>query len=588
MTQTSPSPDSFPTFHNQPSPYKKLPAPLAHATFALLEESLINSADELIYLLESWLTYLGWSWIAEYTHHPEAHDEALDLLLFQQLLESRRSPSVGTWAYIGSSIARTFRQHNWSLQQQPLALFAYGTPGDKTSTLSRLLAYRNNFAHGSFSAVIQDILTHRAMLWELVEPLILPPFPPLVFWDPEQGQWRNADYDATIYPQDIEFDKPPTPYQTLQRTTNGQWLDLTHMYHIQNDEETGLSLHPIALQSATHEERRAIFETNPRVYKHLQAYEDKRQGTLSFPPPDSVDCPLSLSQRTTYQERLRNALQQEGKNKPNFVLLLGYPGSGKTHFLTDKDFLSSWDHVIPYRITHKSITTSSTTFARYLVRKLHQIFELPPPSFTSQTTEELFEQLNTLLQKMGTSGQTLLITIDRFHEAYTPYREESHRLYDLLVYLHDIPGQNVQFLLAARPGYRDDLLRDHQLELPTAEYEAKERYHELLEDLGFTDTEDSPHTKEESHFRKCILHLLGKHNQPMTVFEMCDALRSYKEEHPDAFASSLLFTPHVERALWELRPTLRWGRYKNGPHESEKHFTCFCQAFAQWAQETLP
>lgn len=192
-TDTSFPPTSFPTDTGPDSLHWQATAPIAYSTIEMLREPLVNSADEMVYLLEVCLRHLGWLWLSEYVQG-QHHDPSLDQLLFQHIGQNDREPSVGTWAYLGSRISHAFRQHGWSVSVPPLAAFVYGDPRDPQTHLSKLLTYRNHFAHGSFDTHIQDILEHREYLWQLLGPM-QPLFcqHPIVFWDAADGLWRRAN-----------------------------------------------------------------------------------------------------------------------------------------------------------------------------------------------------------------------------------------------------------------------------------------------------------------------------------------------------------------------------------------------------------
>jgi len=179
------------------------------------------------------------------------------------------------------------------------------------------------------------------------------------------------------------------------------------------------------------------------------------------------------------------------------------------------------------------------------------------------------------------------LAVDQFHAAYKPYRHEPYSIYDLLIALKGLPSDQVCFLLSARPGYQDQLLGDTLIELPIAEYKKKEKYVEWLAQLGLAEESSKPDRlfpPEEVRFRRCLLYLLGASPKAMSIFDCCDALEALQEQKPTLFPSDLLFTPHVERAIWELRPLLRW---QHTHQENKRLFSCFCQGFASWCQDEL-
>ncbi len=630
----SPTQESFPLHTQKDSAYWRIPAPLAYSTIEMLREPLINSADELILLLEAWLRHLGWLWIAEYLHGSE-QDHALDRMLFRTFLEGQRELTVGNWAYIGSRISHLYRRNQWQVQIHPLLSFTYGDPRDKRSPLSQLLRYRNSFAHGSFDAQEQDILTHRSLLWSLLAPIQpLLEECPIVFWDPKHNGVRAADGSWSPRP---EFLLPKQeaylPYMMCSPTLNAPLAPFLHIRCI----EAGESEHHIyahlpdvppwylqytSLHQLPDTARRLLFQGNPKVAQHREEYQQQRLGSIDLQPEwDKIRPPtMPKEDFQTLHQQLKTALDNTRDNQPNFVLLSGYPGSGKSIFVAQAtQYFTGFDRVITYRLEPQSPTLSATTFLRYMLRELgshgsritghgsgimrHELREgsvqrsgdekSPSEgiSLKQLSLDELREEFYQQLHQLRHQKCRLLLAIDQFHLAYHPYREETLSICDVLSHIDGVSSQYMGVLLAARLGYRDNLLHDTQITIPPQDYPLQEKYDLMLEELGlhfvdFPDPDTIDLSEEERIFRRMLLFVLSTAPKPLTAFEARNALEDLLKQKPSLFPTNFLFSPRIARTLWDLRPVLLWESSQD-THNTDKTFTPFCKSFGTWLAENL-
>jgi hypothetical protein len=595
MPEPFPSPPSpsFPLSLSNTSRHLRAPSPIASATIALLEEEPLHSTDELILLLESWLKHLGWLWIIEYLSQPACAPD-LERLLFRWILDGERELSVGTWAYLGSTFQHGFAERGWLPKQRVLLHFSYGSPHDTNSPLSRLLRYRNSFAHGSFAAVLQDILEHRNVLWSLIAPMEELSACPLIAWDTHSQRWCTID--GLCAPVDAP---PPTETGQQQiriRLAQNEFIDVTDFFRVSlspapaPSTQIRATLAYTSLKKASREERIRLLSRHQPTANHLRQFQDLREGLLDFESELAKE-PLphmETKQRTALLATIQQALLAPSPRRPRMVTIMGYPGSGKSGILGQASQLfQGFDHICMYSLRFDDLTSSSVTFARFLLRKWATWYNKPE---WLHRNKPILQRIQHALQTIQSSPAKILIGIDQFHLAYRAYEHEEMSIAELVSNeLDQIPGDRIAFLMTARPGYREDMLGDEVFSLPIAEDTRSEKYHRYLQEIGLNKRHSilgiSP---REVHFRNLLLYLLANAPRALNAFEMCDVLAKFATQFPQFIQQSEIFTPRVERALWELRPLLTWER-KQIERQEQTYYKPFCQHFREWcAKELFP
>lgn len=124
-----------------------------------LSSHLENNDGEIILLIDSWFSFVGSLFLAEYLDTGAKNSEYNRWLFY--LLEQKRPITLGQWVAIGrlckialSEIWKTGRVATWP----NMPLIDFGASGDIEHPVSQLLSYRNQFCHGSFSEI--DTNTH--------------------------------------------------------------------------------------------------------------------------------------------------------------------------------------------------------------------------------------------------------------------------------------------------------------------------------------------------------------------------------------------------------------------------------------------
>jgi len=578
--------------------YLHYPTPIAHAIQSLLQESLINSADELITLLEILLKHMGWLWIVEYIYSDHV-DERLNHLLFSSILENQRSLSVGSWAYVGSNISRLYQKNDWDAQISVLQALDYGNPQDNLSPLSRLLSYRNSFAHGSFATINQEIISHRILMWEWLEPLKGFRDFPIAFRHPQHQEWLIADgHNSPLHapPKNIQHMQkvdagPPeiilqTPAQ--QSFSLDKFLSLYPIQPQTKEVKPLISFDYFSIPKSSKQEKRELLSARQKLAFSLKEYQSQKRGIFHFSEVWKKTARPKLPKREwlSIQNELKKCIDIENETRPTFVMLSGYPGSGKSAVIKQaKALFPQFDGIIKFQIRSSHISQSTAACISYFSRQIEKILELPHANHPHLTLQEVQSHFQQVLDRLKEKDKRVLICIDRFHHAYQKMPHENTRIYDFLVRIRNVSSKHLVFLLTARPGYRNDLLGDAVVEMPVAELQKSECYVELLQELGLEKGNSTLGlSNEEVAFRRALLRILAGYPEGATVFQACDTLQRFQENHAQSFPKEFVFTPHVERAIWELRPLLAWEHRSNANQVREKFFRPFCPHFASWIQ----
>ncbi len=591
---------TFPQDTSEASVHWDAPAPIAYSAVEMLREPTFNSADELIYMLESCLRHLGWLWLVEYLNHTE-HDPDVDRVLFRFLLEGKRELSVGTWAYLGSLLSHMFQENEWTLQFPPLTEFLYGAPNDEQSPLSQLLRYRNHFAHGSFDTQLSEILYHRSLLWSLLEPMqTLWKQHPLVFWDPEASSVREANGHWSLRPNVV---LPETkPYELYALRLEREPLLLSPMFQVRRTHPNEARHHMYShihnlppwhlktfdLRKSNTSSRLALFQRNPSIQEHITTHQETTQGTLSFKAIWKRDVLPEAQQEELrpLQSALLNDLLKRVSNRPNVVGMEGYPGSGKSHLIaTANEWAVGFDCVIRYRLSPGHLTQSPTTLLRYVLRKLNPEDE-NLAHLSHNKLEHLWEQT---LEQWEQQQQRVLFAVDQFQFAHQPYQDETLSLSDWIAQLRGKATTRVSFLIALRPGYPGSLGYDALRPLPVVDTPLPDTFASMLVELGwleqaFPAPEAPTRPPEEQRLGRALLYLLAKAESPMTCMDLRQSLERLLEQQPQRFPRYMLLAPRLSHTLWELRPFLWWSR----PNSASIHdaYTPFSSSLRQWLLET--
>ncbi|TNE43449.1 MAG: ATP-binding protein [Deltaproteobacteria bacterium] len=592
---------AFPQDTSETSIHWNAPAPIAYSVVEMLREPTFNSADELVYALESCLRHLGWLWLVEYLTHTE-HDPDVDRILFRFLLEGKRELSVGTWAYLGSLLSHLFHKNKWTLKFPSLAEFSYGDPADEQSPLSQLLRYRNHFAHGSFDTQLSEILLHRSLYWSLLEPMqALWKQSPLVFWDPEASSVREANGHWSLRP-DLALPEPK-PYELYALRQEQEPLSLAPMFQVRRTKTNETQHHIYShihelspwhlrtfdLRKSSTSARLALFQRNPSIQAHLTTHEQTLQGILPF---------QNTWNKTTWPKAQREALQplqrmllhdllKRANKRPNVVCVEGYPGSGKTHLLaTVEEWAVGFDSIFRYRLTPGHLTQSPTTFLRYVLRKLNPEDE-ELAHLSHKKLEDLWHQT---LEQWEQQEQRVLFALDQFQFAHQPYQDETLSLNDWLSQQRGQATARLSVLLTLRPGYHDPFGYDALRSLPIVDTPLPDTFVTMMEELGWLEqafpTPETPSRHpEERRLGRALLYLLAKTENSMTSMELRQPLKQLLDRLPQLLPAYMLLTPRISHTLRELRPFLRWSREETTSiHDA---YTPFSVSLRQWLLQTL-
>ena len=159
------------TLSLDPARFERLPSPIAYRARLLARETQLHGVhttpDELGDLIEATFDHLFRLWVAEFAHasapDPEMASRLVSSLGGKLLLGQR----VG----IARGLREVFVKQNLRTVVEGLIEVDFGRPGDREHRVSKLVDFRNTFAHGSFGAKVKTIVQHRALLEGVLEDL---------------------------------------------------------------------------------------------------------------------------------------------------------------------------------------------------------------------------------------------------------------------------------------------------------------------------------------------------------------------------------------------------------------------------------
>ena len=570
--------------------FRRWPQPLASAILEMLYEPPANSADELVHLLEIYLKFQGSLWLAVYLQGEES-DARLERLFLSMLLEGRRDLSVGAWAYLGSQIAHTFLRKGWKKPHSLLDHFSYGDARDSTTPLSRMLQYRNRFAHGSFDALLSEILVYRRLFWGMMEGAQGWEEAPLLFWEEGQEAWCLLDLEGErwegVIPEGVRRG------EVYWRIAPDRWFALSPVFTVQREKDAALyakhayHLKPFSISQSSVEAREEIFSSHKSMRERLRRYKEQRAGILRFASwAEEAQGAACFAEEQI--EAIRESLTMKHADAPRFVLVLAYPGAGKSRLIAEAGRLfPSFDVILRYQIARDDLTRSAVVFARYLLREMAVILDQPSLTEGLEESKGLFERLEGAWQASAQRGHRVLLCIDRFHLAYEGLGAEEKSIHELLSNWQGGWAGQIACLLAARSGYRDTLLYDAVFELPPSNSADTSTFPRLLAELGL-DPED-PDTRlfpQEIALRRRLLSLLASSTRPLSVFALCDLLHKEADEGRAPWSADQRFTPHIERCLLEMLPILLSHREEAGGRVF-RVYQPFCESFGAYLRESM-
>lgn len=503
-----------------------LPPELFHAIEELEHERTKNGVDstpdETADVIEVIFLTLGRFYLAELWYATTTgllnvdNRDVLSLLLDSRDANLQSNLTMGRWVGLSRKIATVFNQAGLHTQLVGLDSVDWGTPGDTTNTVNRLIDFRNRFAHGSFSAPEDIIETHYQLLIELVTQvrglytqLIVATAP--AFGISTLSTWRSGVIEAA----DVVNGPPTSNANHVWLQTSDGWMGLSPFFEVTStDSVLHLILSNFSSISVDALFHSAVLERWQNRYNNdYTGHIDRNEVICSRATPP---CPPEL------QSQIEGVV---ANNQGQSIQIIGHPGTGLHSVLPfiQSQVIDVFDHVICWDIQPDDLTQSGVV----LMNKLEQILQPPPVESKRPSLKERVDALETVLVK-----QKVLLAVDGLAFASQTYRFEPFSVLDVLNTLVDSAMSIL--LVSYFSDHRHQVFYDDQIIW-------NER---CVIDINVLKTVISERCTTPLHQR--ILTVLSKHT--CTLFELCDQL----DQHTD----TVVFEPAVEYALWELRPLL--------------------------------
>lgn len=502
-----------------------LPPSLYHAVTKLqtarIEEGIATTPDETCELIEAFFLHLGRLWLAEFWHALEnqqisvqdKNTENLFLLSLEKLLNNQLR-TIGAWVGLSRQIHGLFVTHNLDTITEGLGSFSFGTMGDTNHVVAKLLQFRNNFAHGTFSApenIIEEQYTLLDQVFSRIPGLWQQPITvqiennPAITW--KQQQWINTTSETTF-----------SVY--LYSASKQQYLNLQPFFTIilddtENNKEYKVAHGNFAKMSIEQITQSSIIEQWNRQYQKEYMGDIERESRIANRTKIPIDPKLAKEIDTLLT------------NTTSSMALHGYPGTGISGVLSFvlENYQSKFGVFIAWDIVAQDLTQSG----QCLLNKIYRSIAKQIPDAIVENKHYTLQDIHNIFSEYQGS---VLLAIDGMHHAATHYRNETLSVLDVCNALIDT---DITVLMCS---HRDCLRQGMYYDL---------RYN--WESTEIVDEEDLQHAKTQyitTPFHQRLIENLSTNNS-LDLFALCDKLDT--EE-------SMAFEPKVEYGLWDLRPLL--------------------------------
>jgi|GEM_PF-6547539 len=532
-------------FDNWPFNPADLPSNL-YSVIQILEEERQNNGvettpDETADLIEVLFLTIGRLSMAELwyaTSHdilPIENKSVLSLLLDARDIHLNPRLTMGKWVGLSRKISELFNEHNIPMQLQGLDSIHWGRPIETTNTINQLVAFRNRFAHGSFSAPVDIIESHYRLLIKLFEQISGLYTQSIVALAPEFGIQTTTIWSAGK-PTSIDVSPPSSSTNTVWLCISADksiWMELSPFFMVEaTDVGLQFQLSNFSMLSAEY------FFNSAKLSTWQARYNTEYQGSIhrniSIQNRDTAPLPPTL------QMEIENTLSEHNTET---IHIVGYPGTGLHSILPHmiKQPPVQFPTVIFWDVQNGDLTQSGTV----LLNKLETTFELPTQNH-KLTIDQRIERLKSAFEKTA-----LLLAVDGLEYANTKYRYESHSILDIVNLLVDTKATIL--LISFFTDSRQQLFYDKQIVWDSSRILNTEKFKFETNRLSKTLLEST------------ILSVLS--DTTHSLFSLCDRL--------DTVLNTLVFEPEIEYALWHLRPLLKTTVHLDENGTATRQWTTF-------------
>ncbi len=498
-----------------------------------------TTPDETADVIEALFLLIGRLSLAELWHAVSTErmsitdKEVLTSMLDAKDIQSNPRLTMGRWVGFSRRINHLFQEKKVPMFTDGLLTVDWGQ--GPNNAVNQLVAFRNRFAHGSFSAPLNIIEHHYQILIDLFTQ-IKGLYTHLFVASPTVGiqthtTWHQGRPIICLQTPSTLNDTVWLGKPTDHEDNTWRWMELTPFFTTSST-DTGLDLVLSQFAVLTVED----FFSNERLLAWQAQYDKEYAGDINRIPS------IKRRQVPNIPEALKDTVTKTlREHHGDTVQIIGHPGTGLSSILPYfVETTPSFENVLFWNIEEGDITQSGIA----LLNAIEKILDI-----SHKKSVSLDERIKHFTQ--SEQSDSLLLVVDGLEYAYQAYRREPYTVLEVLNHL--IETNITSVLVSYFSDTRQHIFYDEQI-------------------VWNSTTVINPAQLQFEYKRLCqstlertILETLQ--NDTKSLFDLCDAL--------DTKLNTLVFEPEVEYALWKLRPLLRTHISSSTDNQSERNWTIF-------------
>ncbi len=556
----------MPSILLDPSAAARLPTPLAVTIATLANETREHgehtTADELANCVEAFFGLVGRVWIAEYLA-AGAPDPAANALLYGRFVLAYKDPLLGAWIATGRSLRAVFLERGLVPVARGLLDLDFGEFGDNEHPVAKLSAYRNSFAHGTFHAVVDDIVHHRALLEGLIARLPFLVEQPILVDDGTTVLALRATAESASRPS-----APLVRHHPTLVGDDGRAVDL-YPLALGKDETGTAALAWTSIEKG--KKGKGPSPCNLVDHDRFAIWAERYQRELDGDVESAPACLGEAIAAPELRAKLEAAIAGVEDHGRCLVLVESPPGAPRRGLLAH----GAAGDALRWRVEPGELMGSGLVLVKAIARHAERRLSLPRGTIALKEASAWRNALADVAQRCEGAGVRLRIAIEELHLGDAPARSGEPSVQEVWRRLASGPWTVLGG--ATRAWSLRPLPWDARVELGWDAGVDRASVAGFLRDRA-----TGPLHRE-------VLAALLESEGACDLFSLCDTLERGSGE-ADANAGSV-FEPAVERALWELAPVLalsREGRTHDGVTEEARTFAPLDRALVRAALTEAP
>jgi hypothetical protein len=506
--------------------WNKIPAFISDKIEELMFErahsGVETTPDETSNLIEVFYKFITRIWIAEALHAERMYPQIFETALGQNLLRflydvllSGRGGTIGLWVSIAREIRNFFLQNNVETFTEGLMSIDFGRTSRDDNPTSRLLNFRNEFAHGAFHAAKEHVQQHYEILADCFENISGIYTQNIVVH--KEGVWHQCTQEVFTIEAPIESSEEGVFLLSRDKTS---YMRLTGLYTLSNS-----LLLPVEAKRFSSKE---LFASE-LIQGFINRYIKEKNGEL-YLEDNFNDSSKKIPQK--FQQQLISEIKKEH----NACLIEAYPGSDVQNILHHhKELGKDFDSYFVWNVERDDLTMSGITFAYKI---MHTIDSIIPNIKPKSRREPILDALERFLEALEENNKSIFILLHNLHIGLEEYRREEIVLLDVYQLLIE---KNVSISATLYPGQiRKGIFYDSVIVYPQMTKNPEDLKNHVLE-------------LTNDPLKKKILNAVK--DQELHLFEICDSI-------DQTYGSAVTFEPEIEYALWDMVSILKTTRKK--------------------------